>query len=220
MMTPPPAPRTVRNRRADARRSRASILQAAIRLLNERPDASVEAIATAAGVTRQTVYAHFPAREQLLAAALDRLTEQTVAAMAAADPDSGPAADALLRLLDAAERAAGEYPALTRMLSTLPASAQQDAERHVPVAELLERVVRRGQADGEFDDRLPAGWLVTATIALAHAADAEAEAGRLTSQEARDTLRTSLLRLLGAARVPRAAGAEGTRADPGEGRTG
>ncbi|MET9858178.1 TetR/AcrR family transcriptional regulator [Streptomyces smyrnaeus] len=216
-MTPPPAPRTARNRRADARRSRASILQAAIRLLNERPDASVEAIATAAGVTRQTVYAHFPAREQLLAAALDRLTEQTVAAMAAADPDSGPAADALLRLLDAAEQAAGEYPTLTRMLSTLPASAQQDAERHVPVAELLERVVRRGQALGEFDDRLPAGWLVTATIALAHAADGEAEAGRLTPQEARDTLRTSLLRLLGAAR---ATGAEDTRADPGEGRTG
>ncbi|OEV21023.1 TetR family transcriptional regulator, partial [Streptomyces nanshensis] len=80
-----------RTRRADARRSRASILDAAIRLLNERPDASVEAVATAAGVTRQTVYAHFPSRERLLAATLDRLTERTAAAMAAAEPDSGPA---------------------------------------------------------------------------------------------------------------------------------
>ncbi|MBO8193443.1 TetR/AcrR family transcriptional regulator [Streptomyces oryzae] len=188
--TPAPntAPNTARNRRADARRSRASILDAAIRLLNERPDAGVGAVATAAGVTRQTVYAHFPSREQLLTAVLDRLTEQTVAAMAAADPDSGPAAEALLRLLDAAEGATRKYPALIRLTGTLPASREEDAERHLPVAELLERVVRRGQASGEFDGRLPADWLVTATIALAHAASGQPEGDRL--------LRTSVLRLL------------------------
>ncbi|MFD0662573.1 hypothetical protein [Thermocatellispora tengchongensis] len=40
-----PAP----NRRADARRSRAAILDAALRLLDADPDAGVEAIAAAAG---------------------------------------------------------------------------------------------------------------------------------------------------------------------------
>ncbi|MGI5348272.1 TetR/AcrR family transcriptional regulator [Streptomyces sp. CA-250714] len=195
-MTPSPVRPQARNRRADARRSRASILDAAIRLLNERPEASVEAVASAAGVTRQTVYAHFPSREQLLTAVLDRLTERAVAAMAAADPDSGPAAEALLRLLDASAQVAGEYPALVRRLGALPASVREDAERHVPVAELLERVIQRGQADGEFDDRLPTEWLVTATIALAHAATTETEAGHLTDQQARELLHTSLRRLL------------------------
>ncbi|WP_229375448.1 TetR/AcrR family transcriptional regulator [Streptomyces spirodelae] len=197
MMTPPPASRTARNRRADARRSRTSILDGAIQLLNDRPDASVEAIAAAAGVTRQTVYAHFPSREQLLTAVLDRLTERTVAAMAAADPDSGPPAEALLRVLDAAEQTAGAYPALVRLLGTLPMSPPDDAERHAPVTALLERVVRRGQASGAFDDRLPTDWLVTATIALAHAASEQAEGGRLSRRQARDVLRTSVLRLLG-----------------------
>ncbi|MGP3977777.1 TetR/AcrR family transcriptional regulator [Streptomyces sp. 8N114] len=197
-MTPPPARNHARNRRADARRSRASILDAAIQLLNERPDAGVGAVATAAGVTRQTVYAHFPSREQLLTAVLDRLTERTVTAMAAADPDSGPAAEALLRLLDASEEATREYPALLRLLGALPVGSQEDAERHLPVADLLGRVVRRGQASGEFDDRLPADWLVTATIALAHAASGETESGRLSRQQARKALHASLLRLLGA----------------------
>ncbi|MBE9500412.1 helix-turn-helix transcriptional regulator [Streptomyces sp. GKU 257-1] len=213
--SPSPSQDRSRNRRADARRSRASILDAAIRLLNERPDASVEAVATAAGVTRQTVYAHFPSRERLLAATLDRLTERTAAAMAAAEPDSGPAAEALLRLLDAAERCTAEHPGLVRAAAALPTDAREDAERHVAVAELLERVVRRGRHDGEFDDGLPAAdWLVSAVIALAHTASeqAEAEAGRLPPDRAREVLRTSLLRLLGtgSGRAAEGAGTGGT----------
>ncbi|WP_262402027.1 TetR family transcriptional regulator [Actinomadura sp. CNU-125] len=66
-----------------------------------RPDAGVAAVATAAGVTRQTVYAHFPTRDRLLSGVLDHLTAATVAEMDAADLDTGPAAEALLRLLDA-----------------------------------------------------------------------------------------------------------------------
>ncbi len=73
-----------------------SILDAAVQLVGERPDAGLEAIA-AAGVMRQTVYTHYPSREQLLAAVVDRVTEEVVAAMDAAEPDAGTAVDALLR---------------------------------------------------------------------------------------------------------------------------
>ncbi|OEU99881.1 TetR family transcriptional regulator [Streptomyces qinglanensis] len=218
--SPSPSQDRSRNRRADARRSRASILDAAIRLLNERPDASVEAVATAAGVTRQTVYAHFPSRERLLAATLDRLTERTAAAMAAAEPDSGPAAEALLRLLDAAERCTAEHPGLVRAAAALPTDAREDAERHVAVAELLERVVRRGRHDGEFDDGLPADWLVSAVIALAHTASEQAEAGRLSPDRAREVLRTSLLRLLGTGSGRAAEGAGNGGTGGGEARDG
>jgi AcrR family transcriptional regulator len=193
-MTPPPS----RPRRADARRSEAAILDAAIRLLDERPDASVEAIAAAADVTRQTVYAHFPSRERLLAAVVDRLTAETLAELDAADLDTGPATDALLRLLDAATRVVARHPVLWRHLGALPVTPQEDRERHAPVTERLERVIGRGQRAGEFDDRLPTDWLVAVVIRLGHAASEERDAGRLGAEEADEVLRTSLLRILGA----------------------
>ncbi|MER6170881.1 TetR/AcrR family transcriptional regulator [Streptosporangium sp. NPDC001681] len=193
-MTPPQA----HNRRADALRSRASILDAALQLLNAHPDASVEAIATAADVTRQTVYAHFRSREQLLAAVIDRITEEAVAAMDAADPDTGPAAEALLRLLDASARTAGRYPVLLQKISSLAVSPQADHESHTPLADRLKRVIRRGQQAGEFDDRLSPDWLATVTIKLAHAASEEIDTGRLSPKEAVQALHTTLLRTLGA----------------------
>lgn len=126
----------------------------------------MEAIATAADVTRQTVYAHFRSREQLLAAVIDRITEEAVAAMDAADPDTGPAGEALLRLLDAGARTAGRYPVLLQKISSLAVSPQADHERHTPVTDRLKRVIRRGQQTGEFDDRLSPDWLATVTIKL------------------------------------------------------
>ncbi|MEV4110965.1 TetR/AcrR family transcriptional regulator [Nonomuraea sp. NPDC049695] len=192
-MTPPSA----RNLRADALRSKAAILDAALEVLEARPDASLDAIAAAAEVTRQTVYAHFRSRDQLLTAVVDRLTEETAAAMNATDPDTGPAAEALLRVLDAAERTVGRYPVLARLAGSLPAGPRADRERHEPISELLVRVIRRGQQAGEFDDRLPPDWLATVTIKLAHAASEETGSGRMTQEESRRALHTTLLLALG-----------------------
>ncbi|MEU5944656.1 TetR/AcrR family transcriptional regulator [Micromonospora sp. NPDC047465] len=189
-------------RRADALRSRAAVLDAAVRLLSAHPDASVEAVASAAGVTRQTVYAHFSSRQQLLAAVLDRVTEEVVAAMDAADTDTGPAADALLRMLDVSAREAGKYRGLLQAISAVPVSPQADQERHAPVVDRLRRVVRRGQEAGEFDDRLPADWFVAVVVKLGHAASEEADAGRMSEADATAALRTSLLRVLGAPTPP------------------
>ncbi|TCP54862.1 TetR family transcriptional regulator [Tamaricihabitans halophyticus] len=188
-----------RNRRADAQRSRTSILEAAVHVLNADPEASVGAIATAAAVTRQTVYAHFPSRERLLVAVLDHLTEETVAAMDAADLDTGPAVDALLRLLEAGSRTAGRYPVLFQKLGSLPVHPHADQRRHVPIGDRLKRIIQRGQQAGEFDDQLSLDWLVAVTIKLGHAASEEAEAGRLSSVEATEALHVSLLRVFGAA---------------------
>lgn len=188
-----------RNRRADARRSRASILDAAVEVLNADPDANVEAIAAAAGVTRQTVYAHFPSREQLLAGVLDRVTEEAVAAMDTVDLDAGPAAVVLLRLLDASSRTAGRYPVLLQKISSLAVSPQADRERHASVADRLKRVIQHGQATGEFDNRLSPDWLVTVTVKLGHAASEEVDAGRMSTTTATEVLHTSLLRVLGVA---------------------
>ncbi|GGS79103.1 TetR/AcrR family transcriptional regulator [Streptomyces violaceus] len=198
-MTSPEEPR--RRRRADAERSRAAILDAAVRLLRQRPDAGMEAIAAAAGVTRQTVYAHFSSRDALLVAAVDRITEDAVAAMDAAALDEGPARAALLRFLDASWRS---FEDNTPLLQAAPSGTPGDGEqaRHEPVAERLARLVERGQRAGEFTPGLPPRWLVTMTVALGHAAGDEVGSGRMTSTEAETALRTTVLRVLGAAEGP------------------
>jgi AcrR family transcriptional regulator len=57
---------TGRRRRSDFALNRAKILDAARRLLADNADASVRAIADAAGLGRGTVHRHFPTREDLL----------------------------------------------------------------------------------------------------------------------------------------------------------
>jgi serine phosphatase RsbU (regulator of sigma subunit) len=55
--------------RSDAEHNAARVLLAAVELLRSRPDASVEDVAEAAGVSRATVYRHFRSRVELVAAA-------------------------------------------------------------------------------------------------------------------------------------------------------
>lgn len=182
-------------RRADAERSRTAVLDAAVQLLGERPDTGMAAIATSAGVTRQTVYAHFSSRDDLLTAVVDRMTEKVAEAMDAAGADEGPAPDALLRLLDAAWGAAETYPALVR-LDARPAPPEEDRARHQPIADRIARVLRRGRDRGEFDPEPALSWQVAAVIALSHATGEEIRAGRMPAADATAALHSGLLRLL------------------------
>lgn len=188
-----------RRRRADADRSRTAILAAAIILLDEQPDASLERIAEAAHVTRQTVYAHFSSRDVLLNAALDELTAETLAAIDALDLDQGPALGNVLRLIDLAWRTFERHPLLLHLpqdsTPNTPQIGSRD-ERHDPIADRLERLVRRGQRAGEITRDLPAHWLVTSLIALGHAAGGSVAAGRLTTRSANKTLNATITRLL------------------------
>jgi serine phosphatase RsbU (regulator of sigma subunit) len=59
-------------RRADAVRNRQRILDAAQRMLDRSPDASLADIAAAAGVSRSTLHRRFPNRDRLLAALRER----------------------------------------------------------------------------------------------------------------------------------------------------
>ena len=55
--------------RADSRRTRVRIVEASRRLLEQSPTAPVADVAAAAGVSRSTLYRHFPDRDSLLRAA-------------------------------------------------------------------------------------------------------------------------------------------------------
>ncbi|GAA4528538.1 TetR/AcrR family transcriptional regulator [Amycolatopsis samaneae] len=189
--TPPPG----RRRRADAERSAAAILAAAMTVFARRPDAGLEDVAAAAGVSRQTVYAHYPSRDALLRAVVDRITEETVAVLDAARLDEGPATGALLRFLDVSWRGFERYP-LLRALP--PVDAETDRARHEPVLARLSGLVRRGQASGEFDPEPSPDWLLAATVALGHAAGERVTAGRATADAALAELHRAVLRVFGA----------------------
>jgi AcrR family transcriptional regulator len=181
----------VRRRRADADRSRAAILAAAVVLLDEQPEASLERIAEAAHVSRQTVYAHFTSRDVLLNAVLDQFTQETLEAIDNLELDEGPALDKLLRLINLSWRTFEQHP----LLLHVPRTAGPD-ERHDPVTERFTRLIRRGQNTGEITRELPVDLLVTSVVALGHAAGESVAAGRLSTRTANKTLNTTITRLL------------------------
>jgi AcrR family transcriptional regulator len=194
-----------RRRRADARRSIYAILNAARTVLSERPDASMEDIATTAGLTRQTVYAHFPSRDALIAALLHTAGAETLAAFDAAHLDAAPPADALRQYLDIGWQLIRGYPFLLS-----PALAQSpdpgDAAAHQAGTAQLEKIIRRGQRAGDFDGTLPAAWLAVAIVGLVRTAAEQVAAGRLTTSKAAALALESTLRLCGAADAPRLGG--------------
>ena len=183
-----------RRQRADAQQSIAAILRAAAQALNANPAASVEDIARAAGVTRQTVYAHFPSREALIEAVTEQATAEVAAAFETAGLDDVPAPVALTRLLDAGWRVAARYPFLWHLPSV---SAGEDRDRHGPVLDQMLAIIERGQETGDFDQALSPSWLLTAALALGRAAEEEVKAGRMTIDEASHAVHHSYLRLFG-----------------------
>lgn len=188
-----------RRRRADAERSIAAILDAAVPLLGERPDASMEDIAEVAGVTRQTVYAHFSSRDALLGAVVARVTEQVAVAIDAAELDRGSATDALVRFVNASWQMLERTPLLLR-LPVVPVGPREELDRHEPITSRLAELIRRGQRAGEFDRDVPPEWLLAATIALGHAAGEQVGAGLMPVDLAGAAYRRSLLRVFGVTR--------------------
>ncbi|MBO0815828.1 MAG: TetR/AcrR family transcriptional regulator [Actinobacteria bacterium] len=183
-----------RRQRAEARHSIAAILDAATTVLRERPGASVEDIARAAGVTRQTVYAHFGSRDALLTAVTERAASEVAAAFEAAGTEDAPPAIALARLLDVGWEVAARYPFMWLQPAVGP---EEDAARHGPVLDRMLEIVKRGQRSGDFDGSVSAEWLLTAGLAVGRAAEEEVRAGRMTIEEASDAVRNSFLRLFG-----------------------
>ena len=181
-----------RRQRADAQQSIVAILRAAAEALNADPAASVEDIAKAAGVTRQTVYAHFSSREALIEAVIERATAEVAAAFETAGLDEAPPPVALTRLLDTGWRVAARYPFLWHLP---PVSAGHDRDRHGPVLDQMLAIIERGQETGDFDRALSPSWLLAAALALGRAAEDEVKAGRMTIDEASHAVHHSYLRL-------------------------
>ena len=188
--------------RADARRNRQAVLDAALALFTTDPTATVAQVAQAAGVGRVTLYGHFPTREDLVRAALDEAVDRARRALevsGAVGPDGAdPAGDplgALAALLRAGWSALAEgHGAVDAACRVLPAG-EVDA-RHEPVVAPLRTVLAEGRASGAVRDDLGLDWLVAAVSALVHAAAEQRAAGLLDQGEATRSLTASVLALV------------------------
>ena len=172
-----------KRRRADAERSVAAILDAALEALASDPDSSMSEIARRAGVVRATIYVHFPTRTALLDAVMEYAVELVVEAMRGAEPQRGEPVEALERVLRATWRQLGQFHALLA-INIARLSAEELHRRHRPMLDQLEPLIERGQEKGVFRRDLPVAWQLAVLRAIVHAASTEIRGGRLAESDA------------------------------------
>lgn len=171
--------------------TRERILDVALALLGDNPDAGMGEIASTAGVVRRTVYDHFPSRLDLVRTLTERAVAEMTAVLAEVNA-SGAGADAawvefIARLWPVAHR--------YRVLVALRRGEYGEAIHALlgPVDELLADLVKRGQDDDVFAHHLPAGLLSQLAYGVVFAiADSDLANGTL---GARAATITSLLML-------------------------
>ncbi|MFU8852172.1 TetR/AcrR family transcriptional regulator [Micromonospora sp. SL1-18] len=204
-----------RSRRADAERNIEAILDATLESVTADGTFNMTAIARAAGVSRVTLYSHFPTREELVEATLDRGVARAAELLKSLPLDEVPASQALALLV----RCSWQILHRQRNIFTLASTALPPAvlrAYHEPVLGRLEKLVVRGQADGDIRADLPLEWLVGAIYSLMHLAAEQLSAGLLPYKRAGDIVTTTVLSLLAAdhAALARALAHPGPTVDP------
>ena len=188
------AQRTTGYHREVAERNAEAILDAAEDLL-QQGQANISAVAAQAGVSRVTVYAHFPTWQALLEAAVERAVRGTMTALQSVHPDDGPPIEAVDRMLAATWQHLARYQAMAAAVAEL-LSPEAVTRTHQAAHHTIGALLERGQADGSFRTDLPARWLAAASIALVHACADEVRAGHIDEHDAVRILTTSVRDLL------------------------
>lgn len=165
-----------------------------MRLLGEDPQAGMNEVAEAAGVSRATLYRHFASRAVLLDAIWRQAVEQGRQALSQSRLQEGSATEALRRLvgacLDIAERYS--FAQLATQPELRPSQQAREPERQVFRKPLLD-LIARGQAAGEFTTVLSAEWSSRVFGALILAGARAVGDGTLSRDEAPDVVFRTLL---------------------------
>jgi AcrR family transcriptional regulator len=183
---------TQRRRRSDADRSVEAILAAALDALANDPDASMAEIARQAGVVRATIYVHFPTRELLLDAVMERAVADVAQAMTDAEPQRGDPKEALERVLRATWKELGRFHALLA-INMGRLSVEELHRRHLPMTSQIVPLIERGQKKGIFRSDVSALWHVAVIRAIVHTASAELRSGRISEAEVEPVMLTTVL---------------------------
>jgi AcrR family transcriptional regulator len=183
---------TQRRRRSDADRSVEAILAAALNALASDRDASMAENARQAGVVRATIYVHFPTRELLLDAVMERAVADVARAMTDAEPQRGDPKEALERVLRATWKELGRFHALLA-INIGRLSVEELHRRHLPMTSQLVPLLERGQKKGVFRNDVSALWHVAVIRAIVHTASAELRSGRISEAEVEPVMLTTAL---------------------------
>jgi AcrR family transcriptional regulator len=137
--------------------TRDRILDVALEVLGQNPDAGMADIASAAGVVRRTVYGHFPTRTDLMRTLTQRAVDEIAAVLTEVN-DPERAADAVW-----VDFIAHLWP-LTRRYRVLLALRRGEHGKEIhallgPVDKVLADLVQRGQDREAFGRHLPAAIL-------------------------------------------------------------
>ncbi len=158
-------------------RTAAAIIDSAATLLAERGEAaSMEEIASSAGIGRATLYRYFRNREELLAAMAAASVRELAARIAEANLEAVPFEEAVARLARGIIATGSKYVALSAD-GTKRTSAQPDVE--ATLIEPIRALFRRAAADGSLRAELPPDVLVDLFSGLVRGAlDANASGPR------------------------------------------
>ena len=177
-----PSPQPTAPPRADARRNREAVLEAAVKLLGSRPDASMQEVADASGVGRTTVYRHFPNREDLVQALFLRVINETLAMSWRLVEEDPPAADMYRRMGREALAITSRYRFL-RAHQDMLESAMTDAGVGLPNDPMFDYLTR-AQERGELRSDMTAQWLFSVAHAVITEAVDQAAEGDLDTERA------------------------------------
>ncbi|MFI7009633.1 TetR/AcrR family transcriptional regulator [Streptomyces sp. NPDC050145] len=160
---------------------RSQTLHAAAALLTRKSTATMDEVAKAAGISRATLHRHFAGRDALVRALEDLGLRECEAALDRAGLDTGPAGDALRRLVAELEPAAP-------LLAFLNTENQlfEGEEQHAGWARVDARMValfRRGQESGEFRIDLTPAWLCEALYGLIGSCAWAVQDGRVAAKD-------------------------------------
>jgi AcrR family transcriptional regulator len=158
--------------RADARRNRQRLLDAALQVYAERgaDDASLDEIARRAGVGIGTLYRHFPTRQALLEAVYRDQVEE-LCAVARELHDEAPPEQALERWLRALMAFATTKKNLSSSLMSGPNKSEVATSCSAMVREAATKLLAEAQQTGQVRADVDAIDLLRMSHALAIAAD-------------------------------------------------
>jgi AcrR family transcriptional regulator len=163
--------------------TRNRILDVALEVLGQNPDAGMGDIASAAGVVRRTVYGHFPTRADLVRTLTQQAVNEIAAVLAEVNASKRSAEAAWVDFI------AGLWP-LTHRYRVLLALRRGEYGEEIhsllgPIDQILADLVQRGQDTEVFGRHLPADILSQLAYAAVFAiADNDLSTGTLGARAA------------------------------------
>ena len=164
--------------------SREALLAAAASVLAKNPGASLQEIASKAGVGRATLHRHFPARDDLLRELLRDALRQIDAATQHIEEKCATAEEALRELLEAVVPLGDRF----HFLWSEPAVADDAEIRETHDRQLREmtKLVEAAKAEGAIAQDIATAWAITVIDMLIYAIWSAVQDGHVARRDAAD----------------------------------